>query len=215
MPSRVAAAGSSRNRRRIYSSEVNAMAPAQIYDFIKSSPPLFASPDGEMMETVFGYRLTFPRPRHIIPSVMTELLIKKLSPHAHPPERAKEGDLGYDLFCSERTVIPAGKTIAVPTGIAVQFPHGWGAVIKDRSSMAMRQVMVSAGVIDNGYRGEIKVAMTNHSGVEIIMETGQKIAQMIPVPVTGWLVREVDQLSGSERGEGGFGSTGSHGPAGK
>ena len=144
---------------------------------------------------------------------MTELLVKKLTPNAIPPEKAKEGDLGYDLFCSVKTVILRGATVAVPTGVAVQFPAGWGGVIKDRSSMAMRQLTISAGVIDNGYRGEIKVAMTNNSGADVTLDAGQKIAQMVPVPVTGWSVRVVDELSSSHRGEGGFGSTGSHGPA--
>jgi len=138
--------------------------------------------------------------------------VKKLTPLAHPPEKATEGDLGYDLFCAEQTTIEPGATLAVPTGIAVQFPSGWGAVIKDRSSMALKQIHVSAGVIDNGYRGEIKVALTNHSGKSVRLELGQKMAQMIPVPVTNWEVAVVDQLSSTERGEGGFGSTGAHGP---
>ena len=143
---------------------------------------------------------------------MDQMLVKKLIPEAHPPEKATEGDLGYDLFCAERCAIAPGATVAVPTGIAVQFPPGWGAVIKDRSSMALKQIHVSAGVIDNGYRGQIKVAFTNHSSVEAVLEKGQKMAQMIPVPVTSWKVSVVSELSSTERGENGFGSTGAHGP---
>jgi len=143
---------------------------------------------------------------------MDHILVKKLTPDAHAPEKATEGDLGYDLFCVEPAVITPGATVAVSTGIAVQFPPGWGAVIKDRSSMALKQIHVSAGVIDNGYRGQIKVALTNHSRAETVIEKNQKMAQMIPVPVTNWEVRVVEELSTTQRGENGFGSTGAHGP---
>ena len=141
---------------------------------------------------------------------MDKLLVKKLDPAAHPPHRAKEGDLGYDLFSLNEVIIPEGGLVKVRTGIALQFPSGWGGVVKDRSSMAAKGITVSAGVIDNGYRGEIMILLTNHSGAPITIDADQKIAQMIPVPVTPWEVTEVDDLSDTDRGDGGFGSTGSH-----
>ncbi|MDH4183082.1 MAG: dUTP diphosphatase [Nitrospinota bacterium] len=171
--------------------------------------------EGKIVSIAAGCQLSFIdiTSSHLLSSPpMDELIVKKLVPHAHAPEKATEGDLGFDLFCSHSTTIAPGQTIAVPTGIALQFPQGWGAVIKDRSSMALKQIHISAGVIDNGYRGEIKVAMTNHSKEETVIDAGQKMAQLIPVPVTNWVVRVAEKLSATRRGHGGFGSTGSHGP---
>jgi dUTP pyrophosphatase len=142
------------------------------------------------------------------PSLMETLKVKRLNPSAHLPEKAREGDLGFDLFAVERVVIPAGEMRAVGTGIGVEFPKGWGGLIRDRSSMALKRLTTSAGVIDNGYRGEIKILITNHSRVEHSIEPDQKIAQMIPCPVTDWKVEAVAELDDSHRGEGGFGSTG-------
>lgn len=141
---------------------------------------------------------------------MNKLLVKKLDPAAHLPERAKEGDLGYDLFSFAEVIIPAGGLGKVRTGIAVEFPSGWGGVIKDRSSMASLHVTVTAGVIDHGYRGEIIILLSNHGDDDFNIFPGMKIAQMIPVPVTTWEVTEVDDLSETDRGDGGFGSTGAH-----
>ncbi|VAX22668.1 Deoxyuridine 5'-triphosphate nucleotidohydrolase [hydrothermal vent metagenome] len=144
------------------------------------------------------------------PLAMPKLKVLKLDPTAHPPERANPGDLGYDLFALEHSVIAEGETKALRTGLAFQFPDGFGAIIKDRSSVAVKGVTVSAGVIDNGYRGEIKVALFNHSGGKFTVERDMKIAQLIPTPVTDWRVTVVERLNDTERGEGGFGSSGSH-----
>lgn len=141
---------------------------------------------------------------------MPQLKVLKLDPAAHPPERANPGDLGYDLFALEHLVIAEGETKVIRTGLALEFPEGWGAIIKDRSSVAVKGVTVSAGVIDNGYRGEIKIALFNHSGNNYAVERDMKIAQLIPTPVTDWLVTVVEKLDDTERGEGGFGSSGSH-----
>jgi len=141
---------------------------------------------------------------------MQELKIKILTDGAHPPERGNNGDLGYDLFAAERAEIPKGEMRLVKTGIAVQFPKGWGGIIKDRSSMAMKRLTTSAGVIDEGYRGEIGVLISNHSDANVTIDAGGKIAQMVPVAVTDWNVSVVDELNDTERGEGGYGSTGSH-----
>ncbi|MBI4666653.1 MAG: dUTP diphosphatase [Nitrospinae bacterium] len=139
---------------------------------------------------------------------MDTLKVKKLHPAAHPPEKAKPGDLGYDLFALEHVEIPHGQMKPVKTGIAVEFPEGWGGIIKDRSSMALKRITVSAGVIDHGYRGEIVILLTNSSGEDVTILQDQKIAQLIPCPVTNWKVEITGQLNDTHRGEGGFGSTG-------
>ncbi|VAX19242.1 Deoxyuridine 5'-triphosphate nucleotidohydrolase [hydrothermal vent metagenome] len=142
--------------------------------------------------------------------VMPQLKALKLDPSAHLPQRANPGDLGYDLFALERSIIAQGETKALRTGLALEFPEGWGAIIKDRSSVAVKGVTVSAGVIDNGYRGEIKIALYNHSGDDFTVEREMKIAQLIPTPVTDWQVTVVEKLDDTERGEGGFGSSGAY-----
>lgn len=139
---------------------------------------------------------------------MSTLKVKILTEGAHPPEKAHPGDLGYDLFAAEHAAIPPGELRLVKTGVALEFPDGWGGVIRDRSSMALKRITVSAGVIDHGYRGEVAVALTNHSAAEFVIAPGQKIAQMIPTPVTGWAVAVFDELNHTARGAGGFGSTG-------
>ena len=139
---------------------------------------------------------------------MNTLKVKKLIPSAHLPEKGRDGDLGYDLFAAGHVVIHPGEMRMVGTGIAVEFPHGWGGVIKDRSSMAMKQLTVSAGVIDSGYRGEIKILISNHSSASHTIEADQKIAQLIPCPVNDWKIQEAHEINDTHRGGGGFGSTG-------
>ena len=98
----------------------------------------------------------------------------------------------------------------ISTGVAIQFPRGYGGLIKDRSSVATKQKLFTvAGVIDNGYVGEIKIAMNNASGETQSFEKGAKIAQLVLVPVTNFTVTEVDELTTRDgRGQSGFGSTG-------
>jgi len=140
------------------------------------------------------------------------LRVKLLSEHAYPPVCSNPGeDLGYDLYAAYDTTLWVGRSTKIHTGIAVELP-GYGFLIRDRSSMAARGIIVSGGVIDAGYRGEIVVVLTNLSTPTTTAEfirAGDKIAQMIPFrPETHWLVSVVKQLSGSDRGSGGFGSTG-------
>ncbi|HJM82020.1 MAG TPA: dUTP diphosphatase [Nitrospinota bacterium] len=139
---------------------------------------------------------------------MDTLKIKKLDPSAECPQKANEGDLGYDLFALKTTSIPNGTTKLVGTGIAIQFPVGWGGVIKDRSSIAMQGIFISAGVIDSGYRGEVQILITNHSGSTFLIEHKHKIAQLVPIPTTDWSLEVVDLLDDSDRDSDGFGSTG-------
>jgi dUTP pyrophosphatase len=136
--------------------------------------------------------------------------IKRVVEGAILPQKAHEGDLGYDLFAAEDVSIYPGETKLISTGVAIQFPIGYGGIIKDRSSVATKRKLFSvAGVIDNGYVGEIKVALHN-SGYNLQkIEIGDKMAQLILIPVTNFQVEEVKEVySADERGEGGFGSTG-------
>jgi dUTP pyrophosphatase len=137
--------------------------------------------------------------------------VKKLVPHAKLPQKAHAGDLGYDLFATEGAVIVPGDTKVISTGIAIQFPEGYGGFIKDRSSMAtQRKLFTVAGVIDNGYVGEIKVALFNSMVDNLAHITpGDKIAQLVLIPTVNFSVEEVDEvIAQDKRGDAGFGSTG-------
>ncbi len=127
---------------------------------------------------------------------------------AHPGE-----DLGYDLFALEGAVLAPRATVKVRTGICVEARHPetgapLGLLVRDRSSMAARGIATTAGVIDAGYRGEILILMTNLGETAVELKAGEKIAQMIPVPVLTGLVQEVETLEVSARAEKGFGSSG-------
>ena len=127
---------------------------------------------------------------------------------AHPAE-----DLGYDLFALEAAVLAPRATVRVRTGIAVEARHPatgvpLGLLVRDRSSMAARGIATTAGVIDAGYRGEILILMTNLGDTPLELRAGEKIAQMIPVPVLTGPVETVETLEDSARANKGFGSSG-------
>ena len=142
------------------------------------------------------------------------LRVKRLDPSAYLPVVAHPGeDLGYDLFALASVTVPSGATVRVRTGIAVEArdPHTaapLGLLVRDRSSMAARCLATTGGVIDAGYRGEILVLMTNLGDRLVEISAGDKIAQMIPVPVLTGAVDEVEDLEASARAEKGFGSSG-------
>jgi dUTP pyrophosphatase len=142
------------------------------------------------------------------------LRVKRLEVGARLPVVAHPGeDLGYDLFALEGTVLAPRATIRVRTGIAVEARNPatgapLGLLVRDRSSMASRGIATTGGVIDAGYRGEIMVLMTNLGETAVELKAGEKIAQMIPVPVLTGVVEEVDSLEDSARAEKGFGSSG-------
>jgi dUTP pyrophosphatase len=142
------------------------------------------------------------------------LLVKLLEAGARPPVVAHPGeDLGYDLFALEATVLPPRATVKVRTGVAVEARHPatgapLGLLVRDRSSMASRGIATTGGVIDAGYRGEILVLMTNLGEAAAELKAGEKIAQMIPVPVLTGPVQEVETLEVSARAAKGFGSSG-------
>jgi dUTP pyrophosphatase len=142
------------------------------------------------------------------------LRVKLLAEGARAPVVAHPGeDLGYDLFALQGAALAPRVTVKVRTGVAVEARHpGTGAplglLVRDRSSMAARGIATTAGVIDAGYRGEILVLMTNLTDAAVELKAGEKIAQMIPVPVLTGSVEEVESLEDSARAEKGFGSSG-------
>lgn len=140
------------------------------------------------------------------------LKVKRLSSRAILPRRANSGDLGFDLFSLETVGIQPGETVVVSTGIACEFPENWGAFIKARSSQGKVGIDIYGGVVDCGYRGEISVCVHNsndpHGSDPIIYHAGEKIGQLIMVPLFPGDVEEVTKLGSSERGEKGFGSSG-------
>jgi dUTP pyrophosphatase len=142
------------------------------------------------------------------------LRVKLLEAGARAPVVAHPGeDLGYDLFALESMVISPRATVKVRTGISIEARHPetgmpLGLLVRDRSSMAARGVATTAGVIDAGYRGEILVLMTNLGEAVVELKAGEKIAQMIPVPVLTGEVVTVENLEASARAEKGFGSSG-------
>jgi dUTP pyrophosphatase len=142
------------------------------------------------------------------------LRVKLLDTEARLPVVAHPGeDLGYDLFALEGATLVPRATARVRTGIAVEARHpGTGAplglLVRDRSSMAARGIATTGGVIDAGYRGEILVLMTNLGDAIVEVKAGEKIAQMIPVPVLTGMVEEVESLEVSARAGKGFGSSG-------
>ena len=143
------------------------------------------------------------------------LRVKRLEEGARLPVVAHPGeDLGYDVFTLEGIVLAPKATVRVRTGIAVEARNpatgaGLGLLVRDRSSMAARGIVTTGGVIDAGYRGEILVLMTNLGETAVELKAGEKIAQMIPVPVLTGAIQEVETLEVSARAEKGFGSSGS------
>jgi dUTP pyrophosphatase len=142
------------------------------------------------------------------------LRVKKLDEGARLPVVAHPGeDLGYDVFALQGAVLVPHQTVRVRTGIAVEARHPetgtpLGLLVRDRSSMAARGLATTAGVIDAGYRGEVQIVMTNLGDTAVELKPGEKIAQMIPVPVLTGQVHEVDDLEVSAREGKGFGSSG-------
>ena len=142
------------------------------------------------------------------------LRVKLLETEARGPVVAHPGeDLGYDVFALEAVALAPRQTVRVRTGIAVEARHPktgepLGLLVRDRSSMAARGLATTGGVIDAGYRGEILIVMTNLGDVPVELKAGEKVAQMVPVPVLTGLVEQVESLEESARAEKGFGSSG-------
>jgi len=141
------------------------------------------------------------------------LRVKLLSPQAKAPTVAHPGeDLGYDIYSAVTITIAARGHAVVSTGIALECtsPSGerMGALLRDKSSMAARRLTVTGGVIDAGYRGEIRVLMENLGDSPAEIHAGDKIANLVPYPVLTGEVQVIEELTDSKRQAGGFGSSG-------
>lgn len=139
---------------------------------------------------------------------MTEIKIKLLSP-ACKPQRKTAGAVGYDLVARESAFLYQGMTAMVPVGFALELPPGMEAQIRPRSGLNYKGIFALFGTVDSDYRGEVKVILYNacvRSGFDV--KPGDRVAQMVITPVAPTELVEVPELSETERGEGGFGSTG-------
>ena len=139
-----------------------------------------------------------------------KLTVKKLREGARLPEYASAGAAGLDLYaCLDAALeIPAGEGVLVPTGWAVAIPSGYVGLVRDRSSLAVQGLLTVAGVIDSDYRGEVLVAMRNAGTAPMLIESGQRVAQMLIITSPQVTVEELSELPQTARGAGGFGSTG-------
>jgi dUTP pyrophosphatase len=140
-----------------------------------------------------------------------ELPIRRLRDDAVLPERAYSGDAGLDLAACERVELAPGERATVPTGLAVAIPEGFAGFVQPRSGLAARHgltVVNSPGLVDSGYRGELRVVLLNTDTSEpFVVEPGMRIAQLVVLPVPELELVEVDELPDSERGARGFGSS--------
>ena len=144
---------------------------------------------------------------------MTKILIKRLSKKVSLPKYETSGSSGMDLAANidANINIDPGKTAIIPTGLALSIPKGFEVQIRPRSGLAAKQkisVLNTPGTIDADYRGEIKVILINLSENKFIVENGLRIAQMVVCPIIQAEFQEVEELSKTARGSGGFGSTG-------
>ena len=144
----------------------------------------------------------------------TIVKVKKLNDNAVLPKYGTEFSAGADLVnAGGDVVIEPGKTVIIHTGIALEIPVGLVGLVYARSGMATKRGLAPAnkvGVIDCDYRGEVMVALHNHSNEEQTVARGERIAQLVITPYVTANFEEVDELSSTERGEGGFGSTGTN-----
>jgi dUTP diphosphatase len=142
---------------------------------------------------------------------VSELQVKRLHDGATLPTRAYEGDAGLDLSACERVELGPGERAVVGTGLTVAIPEGHAGFVQPRSGLAARHgiaVLNSPGLVDAGYRGELRVVLLNTDRAEpFVVEPGMRIAQLVVVPVALPEPKEVAELPDSDRGEKGFGSS--------
>ena len=143
---------------------------------------------------------------------MIELPIRRLRDDAVVPGRAYDGDAGLNLAACERIELRPGERATVGTGLAVAIPDGYAGFVQPRSGLAARNgitIVNTPGLVDSGYRGEVKVVLLNTDAREtFVVEPGMRIAQLVVMPIPSVAPLEVDDLPASERGEAGFGSSG-------
>jgi dUTP pyrophosphatase len=154
------------------------------------------------------------QPFELVPSSAStpvELAVRRLRPDAVLPRQAYAGDAGLDLAACERITLAPGERALAGTGIAVAIPAGYAGFVQPRSGLATRHgitIVNSPGLVDSGYRGELRVILLNTDAREpFTVEPGMRIAQLVVAPVPVVSVVEVEELPESERGERGFGSS--------
>ena len=141
----------------------------------------------------------------------TIVKVKRLVPAAKLPKYEHPGDSGADLVAVAEHTLQPMQWFAIPTGISAEVPMGFELQVRPRSGLALKHgvtVLNTPGTVDAGYRGEIKVILLNLGAEPFQVTPGMKIAQLVVVPVLRGVFQEVDELSLSQRGSGGFGSTG-------
>lgn len=138
---------------------------------------------------------------------MNKIQFKLETNESQLPKRATDGSAGFDLYAPERVDIPAGASYLVDIGVSMAIPNDWMGQINPRSSMAVKRIRVGARIIDSDYRGTVKINLHNDSDSTFEIMKGDRIAQLVVVPVlTDFEV--VEYLTETERNDGGFGSTG-------
>jgi dUTP pyrophosphatase len=135
--------------------------------------------------------------------------VKKLSPEAQVPQYQREDDAACDLHATGSVEIPVGEGRGIGTGLAFEIPKGYVGLVRDRSGLAFKQNLTTfGGVIDPGYRGELKVYLHNAGKEPYTVEKGERIAQFLFMPVEHVTFEEADELSESDRSDAAFGSSG-------
>lgn len=140
------------------------------------------------------------------------VLVQPLDPTLPLPAYAREGDAGLDLHAAQTVSLAPGARALVPTGIAVAIPPGFAGFVLPRSGLALRHgvtLLNAPGLIDAGYRGELKALLVNHGDVSVTLTRGDRIAQLVVLRVERVTLTPVADLAPTSRGTGGFGSTGS------
>lgn len=131
-----------------------------------------------------------------------------LDEKAKIPTRAHELDAGYDVYSREKQVVPAKESAVFDTGVHVQIPKGYVGMLKSKSGLNVKHGITSEGVIDSGYTGSIKVKLYNNSGYDYVVNEGDKISQLVIIPILTPELEIVDCLEETDRGSNGFGSSG-------
>lgn len=124
------------------------------------------------------------------------------------PTRAHDTDAGLDLYATETQIVPAKESAIFDTGVHIELPTGTVGMLKSKSGLNVKHGLTSEGVIDVGYTGSIKVKLYNHSGHDYRVNEGDKISQLVIMPILTPTIELVESLDETERGDGGFGSTG-------
>ena len=137
-----------------------------------------------------------------------ELKIKEMRPKAQMPSRGTDGAAGFDLYCAEQMNLYPGLVAKVPTGIALEIPTGCAGLICTRSSTALKNLTVFLTVVDSDYRGEVFITVRNDGEETWALNKGDRIAQMLIIPLADVFPVRAIELSETERGSGGYGSTG-------